>query len=90
MVDDLKSGAVHADGRSSGGSRSRLIVSPKRPTASVKLLAMLWRSDSVCARKAQLAANRASRIRCSSVLDLVLSLQRSKRDSSSLYTPLFR
>ena len=39
----------------------RLMVRPKRRDASANLLTMIWRSDSLCAMRAQPSANSASR-----------------------------
>ena len=57
---------------------------PKRQEASADLLMMIWRSDSLCAMRAQ-SANSASRTVFFTVFVLAVSRRRSNREPSSRY-----
>ena len=69
------------------------MVRPKRREASANLLTMIWRSDSLCAMRAQSSANSASRTVFFTVFVLAVSRRRSNREPSSRcrrYTPFSR
>ena len=63
----------------------RLMVRPKKWEASANLLTMIWKTDSLCAMRAQSSANSTSRTVFYTVFVLAVSRQRSNREPSSRY-----